>query len=533
MEYKALYRKYRPEKFSDVVGQDYVVEILKNSIASNKIGHAYLFSGTRGTGKTSVAKIMAKTVNCLYNESGEKCGKCAICKQLKENDIDIIEIDAASNNGVDEIREIRNNAKLLPNIGKYKVYIIDEVHMLSTGAFNALLKTLEEPPEHVIFILATTELQKIPLTILSRCQKFEFKKITEENIFKRLKYIAGKESIDIDKEALDLIVELSDGGLRDAINMLDQASADTKETITPSKIYELSGIVSNKEINDFIENILNCDSINSLAFIDNLYKSGKSYRLTCETIVENLRKMMINNLDSNKDNKKIIILIKTFINLINNLRTSLSQKILFEVTVLELIQKLSDDNSGIIVKQIEVSQEKSLPKVSEKLEKKVEEKEEKNNELDEILNIRINNTLAEAKKEILNSIKSKSDDISLYISNINYNKAANILSDCNFIIASPTHIVCEVKNAPAKAIFKDNIDILEDLIEIIFNNKYLLSCLTKDEWKETKKEYVENKKKNIKYELIEEKPIKKAVAKKKVTKAKKDAIDLFGEEYIK
>ena len=223
MNYKALYRKYRPSLFNEIVGQDHIVKILKNSIIKNKIGHAYLFSGPRGTGKTSTAKIFASTINCLQPVDGEKCGKCAICK-LEEN-VDIIEIDAASNNGVDEIREIRQNAKLMPNNSKYKVYIIDEVHMLSIGAFNALLKTLEEPPLHVIFILATTEFQKVPLTIVSRCQKFQFKKLTNNDIEKKLHEIVEKENINITDDALTLIAEISDGGLRDAINLLDQASS--------------------------------------------------------------------------------------------------------------------------------------------------------------------------------------------------------------------------------------------------------------------------------------------------------------------
>ena len=183
MSYVSLYRKYRPKKFSEVVGQEVVVDILKNSIINNKIGHAYIFSGPRGTGKTSVAKIFSKAVNCLSPEDGDLCDKCEVCKLNFDDEIDIIEIDAASNNGVDEIREIRNNVKLLPVHLKYKVYIIDEVHMLSTSAFNALLKTLEEPPENIIFILATTEFNKIPSTVVSRCQKFDFKKLTEKQIF--------------------------------------------------------------------------------------------------------------------------------------------------------------------------------------------------------------------------------------------------------------------------------------------------------------------------------------------------------------
>ena len=222
MSYISLYRKYRPKTFSDVVGQEVVIKILKNSILTGKIGHAYIFSGPRGTGKTSIAKIFSKAVNCLENDSGDLCGKCSVCLSDFDDEIDIVEIDAASNNGVDEIREIRNNVKLVPNHLKYKVYIIDEVHMLSTSAFNALLKTLEEPPSNVIFILATTEFNKIPATVISRCQKFDFKKLTINQIENRLNYILDKENKTIKPEVVELISQLSDGGMRDAINMLDQ-----------------------------------------------------------------------------------------------------------------------------------------------------------------------------------------------------------------------------------------------------------------------------------------------------------------------
>ena len=224
--YQALYRKYRPLNFKDVVGQDIIVETLKNAVKYSHISHAYFFSGPRGTGKTTIAKIFARAVNCLEPFDGLACGKCKNCNYSFSNEcMDIIEIDAASNNGVDEIRELRNKVNILPTELKYKVYIIDEVHMLSIGAFNALLKTIEEPPSHVIFILATTDPEKIPLTIISRCQWYNFKKITNDNIVMRLKTIVAAENINIDDEVLEKIAESSDGCLRDAISLLDKLYA--------------------------------------------------------------------------------------------------------------------------------------------------------------------------------------------------------------------------------------------------------------------------------------------------------------------
>ena len=222
-EFKVLYRKYRPKSFDEIVGQEYTVKMLKNAIIGNKISHAYLFTGPRGTGKTSTAKIFAKTINCENSTDGIPCGKCSSCLNINNN-ADIIEIDAASNNGVDEIREIINNVKVAPSFSKYKVYIIDEVHMLSQSAFNALLLTLEEPPKHIVFILATTNVESVPITILSRCQRYEFKKLSLEEIENHLNYVSKNEKIDITTDAIKEISYLSEGGLRDALSILNQLS---------------------------------------------------------------------------------------------------------------------------------------------------------------------------------------------------------------------------------------------------------------------------------------------------------------------
>ncbi len=535
MEYKVLYRKYRPDKFNDVVGQDPIITILKNSVIGNKIGHAYLFSGSRGTGKTSVAKILSKAANCMSSVDGERCGKCEVCKKLTDNEVDIIEIDAASNNGVDEIREIRNNAKLLPNIGKYKVYIIDEAHMLSSGAFNALLKTLEEPPNHVIFILATTEIQKIPLTILSRCQKFEFKKITKKDILKRLKFIAKKEKIKISDEALEIISELGDGGLRDAINMLDQVSSDNAEDIKIENIYEITGIVSTEKTKEFLDYVKANNTKKVLDFIEKLSESGKNYKLFCERLIEYIRTNLIEqNIKENKltDSNIDITLIRSLITLISELKTSLNQKILFEITMLEVMEKLQKleekQNAPVIV---EINNKEISPIKEEKEETKEEEQLE---EIQGLVQIRINNALAKADKKILNELQEKHDGITNYISNKKFNNVANMLLNCKLIIASDTHLIYEANNKSAVIIFKNNLDLIEELLDKIYKKQYKVGYLTKSEWEKEKKKYMENRKKKIKYEIIDEtKYLESKEQDEELGEFEKNAINLFGKETIK
>ena len=319
MSYQALYRKYRPSTLEDVIGQDVIIKILKNAIQLNKVCHAYMFSGPRGIGKTSIAKLLAKTVNCLNLDNGDACEKCENCISINQGfSSDIIEIDAASNNGVDEIREIKSKINLVPNQLKYKVYIIDEVHMLSIGAFNALLKTLEEPPEHVIFILATTDLHKVPNTIISRCQCFEFHRISNSDIVKRLKYICEKESIKVDSEVLERIAELSDGGLRDAVGMLDKLNAYSDSNISMDDFQKVNGIVSEQQKIYFLDCIYHEKVAEVIQFIDNIYDNGKDLTIFIQDMLQLCKNKSIQFYIEN-DNSYNIEFLLSFSNIFNDL----------------------------------------------------------------------------------------------------------------------------------------------------------------------------------------------------------------------
>ena len=277
MSYTALYRKFRPQEFKDVKGQDHIVTTLKNQIEADRIGHAYLFCGTRGTGKTTIAKIFAKAVNCEHPVDGSPCGECASCKAVADGtSMNVIEIDAASNNGVESIREIREEVTYRPTEGKYKVYIIDEVHMLSIGAFNALLKTLEEPPSYVIFILATTEVHKIPVTILSRCQRYDFKRISVDTIYERLEELLEKEQITAEEKAIRYIAKAADGAMRDALSLLDQCIAFyLGQTLTYDKVLEVLGAVDTEVFSNLLDKVLRQDVSGAMASVEELIADGR------------------------------------------------------------------------------------------------------------------------------------------------------------------------------------------------------------------------------------------------------------------
>ncbi|MCK5732327.1 MAG: DNA polymerase III subunit gamma/tau [Tenericutes bacterium] len=368
MSYKALYRTYRPQDFNEVAGQTHITTTLKNALANDKVAHAYLFSGPRGTGKTSIAKIFAKAINCIQAPTDNPCNVCENCTGIQSGLIsDIIEIDAASNNGVDEIREIRDKVKYLPGYVNYKVYIIDEVHMLSAGAFNALLKTLEEPPQHVIFILCTTEPQKIPLTIHSRCQRFDFKSITTIDMIGKLKEIVKSEKIDIEEEALNQIAIHAEGGLRDAISLLDQARAYSPEHISVQDVNQISGAVSTEMQVGLAEALIEGNSTKAIELLNSLITEGKEVKKINLNLIEFFRDVLmiknLRNLDENNNlyqNEKFVQLSKMISNNVtfyildilnkaaNDIKWSSSPKIFLELAFIKISDNEVSSDTKII-----------------------------------------------------------------------------------------------------------------------------------------------------------------------------------------
>ena len=332
--YRVLYRKGRPRTFSEVSGQEHITSTLANEIMSGKISHAYLFTGSRGTGKTTCAKIFAKAINCLSPVNGSPCNECAVCKGIDDGSIlDVIELDAASNNGVDNIRDIIEESNFTPVNTKFRVYIIDEVHMLSTGAFNALLKTLEEPPEHVKFILATTEVHKIPATILSRCQRFDFHRITPESIAKRVEYVADQENIEIDREAALLIARIADGALRDALSLLDRCSG-TGERVTQETVSAAAGIAGIRSLFDLADCINRGDTAAALATVNTLHNESCDMERLCSELLNHYRNLMV--VKTSDKPQELIICIDEDMELYKKQAQNISlQNILYCMSVLE------------------------------------------------------------------------------------------------------------------------------------------------------------------------------------------------------
>lgn len=381
MSYTALYRKFRPKDFEDVKGQEHIVTTLKNQIKADRIGHAYLFCGTRGTGKTTIAKILARAVNCEHPVDGSPCNTCKTCKAILEGtSMNVIEIDAASNNGVDNIREIREEVAYRPTEGRYKVYIIDEVHMLSTGAFNALLKTLEEPPSYVIFILATTEAHKIPITILSRCQRYDFRRITVETIARRLTELMEKEGNDVEEKAIRYIAKAADGSMRDALSLLDQCIAFyLGETLTYEKVLENLGAVDTDIFSGLLRKILKQDTTGAVKTLEEIILQGKEMGQFVTDFIWYLRNLLLisssdhpeeavdvsaENLEKMKeesamvDAETLMRYIRIFSELSNQIKYASQKRVLVEIAIIKLCQPVMETNLDSLYDRVRVLEEK-------------------------------------------------------------------------------------------------------------------------------------------------------------------------------
>ena len=517
MSYRVLYRKYRPDSFDNLIGQRPIVEILKNSIIENKIAHAYLFSGPRGTGKTSTARILAKAINCLNNKDGLACGECENCLAFNGNP-DIIEIDAASNNGVEEIRELINNVKIMPTSLKYKVYIIDEVHMLSQSAFNALLLTLEEPPAHVVFILATTNIESVPITILSRCQRFDFKKINEEDILKQMEDICEKEGISYDVEGLREIAILSDGGLRDALSVLDQVSKNAT-TITSDLVIKEVGSISNKNIADLVEAIDKFDYKTIDQILSNFQENNLNYKVVIKKLVMELARKAVDILNNGSSGnlkydmcKKIILELNDLMNKIN---INIEPYLLIKVLILGYVN-VSDNNS---INEINLDLNKDKEK-NRKIEENIEKVENRNQEnaqkkpeniqneenkeqsnLEKIIDIRINNCFVDASKKYLGDIQEKWDS---FINNLSSALIRGLVSDTKVVTASSKYAIIMTTIKHKDKEINEKLDEVINLFNEFINDKYTLVFIDEEKWNLEKEKYINNLKNKHKYEYIEE-----------------------------
>ncbi len=538
--YHALYRKYRPTDFDSVVGQEAIVQTLKNSIINGKFSHAYLFYGPRGTGKTTISKIFARNVNCLDSKDGLACRKCSACNfSFSKDCVDIIEIDAASNNGVDEIRDLKDKINLVPSELRYKVYIIDEVHMLSLGAFNALLKTLEEPPEHVIFILATTDFQKVPTTIVSRCQCFSFNRISKEAIISKLEYVCEKENINIEIEVLNKIALLSDGGLRDALGSLDKLLSYSNDKITLDTFNELNGIVSDDEIIKFLKAIFDGNIVDVLEELNKFNNRGKNLIQILVQCIDILRNSIVDYYISKKVSPFSLEKSQIFINLLNekmfDIKKSNNVKVYVEIFILKFINDYILSSNLPQNKAIQfIDSQKEIKKVVE--EQKNEIKQEKNFEnireietksfdisnnlskpvtvnkeniriiknITEIMKIRVNNTFVSANKNLLKDEMIKFDSLRDYSFDQNYGYiVCNILDGKLRLVGEDSLVISYEYDSNVK----NNLNIIEK-INKIYNNltksNKKIAIISDEYWEKVKNEYMVNLKNNKKYEFIDE-----------------------------
>lgn len=512
MSYTSLYRKFRPLKFEDIVGQGHIIQTLKNQIISDRVGHAYLFNGGRGTGKTTAAKILSRAVNCLNPQNGEPCNECEVCKANLEGSLtDVVEMDAASNNGVDDIRAIRDEVNFLPTIAKYRVYIIDEVHMLSPGAFNALLKTLEEPPAHVKFILATTEPQKLPATILSRCQRFDFRKISNENIEKRLEYVCKENQIEITKEALRIIATLAEGAMRDALSILERCAQEENGTIDEVMVRNLVGIPELKYICKLVEKIFLYDPVEALQVVEEVLNQGKDLNNFIWEIIKYLRDLLVYKTtqkaelytDEEKQKMKelvqiveqdrIIQMIYQLSEIENQIKWSAQRNIVFQVGIIKLATKQEQqDLNGINIRMQDL--EKKIGDIGKgtihKIEKNVEIKKEKAPTLEKKSEEKRDTSLkgTGSWQNIINQLKT-SGKVMLYTNLINSRGVQ--INDLVIGIEFPNGLTSFGKTILEKS---ENMNELKRLISIEYGKEMQVKLIDKkiEEVSEKEEDFTEN-----------------------------------------